>query len=179
MTTEKGETMSTTELIAEARRQTECRCSDAPEQDCGRHGDSYSRLIADLADALETVTTPTEADQDAMDEIINAHALTTGLPVPSNPNRRRALCSCGLGLFYEGGEYNALHWHRAHLSDALLAAGFSRHAQPETEWEYAGDHGDGSLCLCDSLADALVGHSRESVVKRAVGPWLPVDPEEA
>ena len=41
------------ELLKEARKATSCRCVDAPEQDCGSHGDSWSRMIGSLADALE------------------------------------------------------------------------------------------------------------------------------
>ncbi len=48
------------ELIARARELTVHRCFDAPEQECGQHGDEYSRLMSDLADALESATTEWE-----------------------------------------------------------------------------------------------------------------------
>ena len=44
------------ELIAEGREATACRCVDAPEQECGTHGDAYSRLLGAFADALEAAT---------------------------------------------------------------------------------------------------------------------------
>jgi len=161
MTTEKGKTMSTTELIAEARRQTECRCSDAPEQDCGRHGDSYSRLIADLADALEAVITPTEAD--------DWEALT--------------LIARDVHL-YDGGENAAITGpHADRIARAAQAAGFSRHPQPETEWEY------GRTSRDRLSVDVLAGtpgnieyqqeHGYGIVRRRKAGPWLRVTPEEA
>lgn len=46
----------TNELIEKAREATACRCVDAPEIECGNHGDDHSRMVADLADALEAAT---------------------------------------------------------------------------------------------------------------------------
>ncbi len=45
------------ELIEHARELTAHRCVDAPEQDCGQHGDRWARLVGDLAAALEAATT--------------------------------------------------------------------------------------------------------------------------
>jgi hypothetical protein len=44
------------DLIAEARALTECHCVTEAQQECGKDGDHISRLIANLADALEVAT---------------------------------------------------------------------------------------------------------------------------
>lgn len=71
-----------------------------------------------------------------LDEVILAHVLKADLPIPSYDKRRRALCTCGESLIYEG-EYIALSWHRDHLADAILAAlpVLSRAAAPEPDIE--------------------------------------------
>lgn len=40
-------------LIADARKETGCRCSTEPEITCGAHGDWVARMLGDLSDALE------------------------------------------------------------------------------------------------------------------------------
>lgn len=57
------------ELIAEAREATACGCADAPEIECGTHGDDHSKMVGALADALESV----RAERDAALEVMSNH----------------------------------------------------------------------------------------------------------
>lgn len=122
---------NTRELIAELREQSEITIIS--NYGNGREWAEDKRLrglYAKAADALAALTTPQEGDArepalndatEKLDDVILAHVLKVDLPIPSFDNRRRALCTCGESLIYEG-EYIALSWHRDHLADAILAA---------------------------------------------------------
>lgn len=68
--------MSNEELIAEARKYTACECrfEGVQMRGCGEHGDDESKLIADLADALEAQSAPLPGTvQDALDLLDAIH----------------------------------------------------------------------------------------------------------
>lgn len=54
-------------LIAEARTHTACEChfEGVQMRGCGEHGDDESKLIADLADALEAAQQAPAVDREA------------------------------------------------------------------------------------------------------------------
>ncbi|MEV8338513.1 hypothetical protein [Leucobacter sp. NPDC077196] len=74
------------ELIDRARETTRCRCVDAPEQDCGQHGDEWSRTMGDLADALEG--TLTEPKREEVSKALEYYRKNLGRSVRSNSHKQ-------------------------------------------------------------------------------------------